>query len=371
MRALMTRGLVVLLIVGCGQAAGPSASDAGVRAVNPSPSGSADVRPSGQPVSSAATDANVPVPPGRIVFDRYDTALGAEGDYLGSWTVASDGSDERPVAVPLQTAILNPVWAHDGRRLALNIWTPPVGPGRPALARPDGSGFTKLQPRGVDGDLGCADWAPDGRSLLCWVTTGRSSDADGIYTLRLRDLRLVQLVRSPYHDTKGTAGECGGGDGRAIYSPDATRIAFIRQKCGNGANPSSDESAAIEIMSAAGRDLRELVPQGGVRSHTGSQLSWSPDGRQIAYGSQDGHLFIVDVASGRAAAIPLPESVGTSFASGPSWSPDGTRLVFSLFMEADASTDLYTISPDGGDLERITSADGSEQFAQWGRAPAP
>jgi WD40 repeat protein len=371
---LAITGLAVLLVAGCAQSPQPSASGAALPVAGPSAAASApgsSIIASGTP---SPTVSNAPVPTGRIVFDRYNTAFGAEGDYLGSSIIAPDGTGEQTLPIPVQTASLNPVWAHDGSRLALNIWTPPLGPGRPALANADGSGFSPLQPNGVDGDLGCEDWSPDARSLLCWVSTphpatgSRLADTDGIYTLRLRDLTVVQLTHSPYHDTTGSAGECGGGDGRAIFSPRGALIAFIRQRCGGGANPASDESAGMEIMSADGSDLRELVPQGQVRSHAGSQLSWSPDGNEIVFGSQDGHLFVVDVRSAQVSPIPLPASIGTSFASGPSWSPDGSRLVFSLYINADGSTDLYTVSPDGSDFERITSADGAEQFAQWGPA---
>jgi WD40 repeat protein len=368
-------GLAILLVAGC-QSRQPSASGVTLPIFTPRPTQTA----AGSSIVGAGPPSSGPkgpVPPGRIVFDRYNSALGAEGEYLGSSIIAPDGAGEQAVPTPVQTAILNPVWAPDGTRLALNIWTPPLGPGRPALSNPDGSGFTRLEPKGVDGDLGCDDWSPDARSLVCGVSTlhpevgSRLADADGIYTLRLRDLKVVQLTHSPYHDTLGSGGECGGGDGRAIFSPNGTLIAFIRQRCGGGDHPASDESAGIEVMRADGTDLRELVPQGQVRSHAGSQLSWSPDGNAIAFGSQDGRLFVVDVTSARVSPIPLPASLGTSFASGPSWSPDGSRVAFSLFIDADSSTDLYTMSPDGSDLERITTADGSEQLAQWGPPATP
>jgi Tol biopolymer transport system component len=229
----------------------------------------------------------------------------------------------------------------------------------------DGSEFTVLRDVRIDGDFGCSDWSPDGRALLC-SASGNDPDLDGIYTLRVDDLRLGRLTESPFHYTEGTAGACGGGDGRARYSPDASRIAFIRQRCGTGANPSATESGAIEIMAADGAGLRELVEQGRVMSHPGSHISWAPDGSTIAFGSQEGGLFLVDVESGRLTTIPMPDEIGTHHASGPDWSPDGTRIVFSMFVQAEGSTDLYTVSPDGTDLARITREAGAEQWARWG-----
>ena len=81
---------------------------------------------------------------------------------------------------------------------------------------------------------------------------GIDPDVDGIYTMRIDDLHLERLTTSPFHFTEGSAGMCGGGENRGVYSPDGTQIAYVRQKCGLGPNPSADESAAIELM-AAGR----------------------------------------------------------------------------------------------------------------------
>ena len=41
--------------------------------------------------------------------------------------------------------------------------------------------------------------------------------------------------------------------------------------------------------------------------------------------------------------------------TGRDWSPDGSRLVFSMFTEGQGDTELYTIAPDGSDLRQITT----------------
>jgi Tol biopolymer transport system component len=353
MRRPIMAGLAGLLLLGCGQAA-PGTEQ---------PLASADPIPSERVTSPSPTE--VAVPPGSIVFDRYDAVFGAEGPYLGTFLISPDGTDARSFSIPASSFGMAPAWSPDGEQLVVNMWTEGDSGGHAGVARVDGSDFKKLEPDRVDGDFGCSDWHPDGGTVVC-AMSGEDPDVDGIYTLRIDDAQVERLTTSPFHYTEGAAGGCGGGDGRAIYSPDGSRIAFIRQKCGMGANPSADESAAIEIMNADGSDLRELVQDGLVMSHPGSHISWSPDGELIAFGSQDGSLYTVDVESGDLDAVKVPREVGRHFACGPEWSPDGTRLVFSMFVDAEGTTDLYTMSPDGNDLVRITTEPGAEHWARWG-----
>ena len=371
MRTLRVLCLAAALVAACGQASpsseAPSATDqppvttGSPIAVNPSSgAGSPELSPIGSPPA---------VPPGSIVFDRFDAAFGAEGPYLGSAIILGDGTGEKPLAAAVDTGGLSAAWSPDGDRFVVN-WTPSGLP-RPGILTTDGSEFTPLDPAVPDSAMGCSDWSRDGEALLCERGSDTNQDADGIYTLRVDDSALERLTESPYHYTEGSAGGCGGGDGRARFSPDGTQIAFIRQRCGTGSNPAADETAAIELMAPDGTGLRELVEQGRVKSHPGSQISWSPDGTRIAFGSQEGELFLVDVESGRVSPIPIPAEIGSHHADGPDWSPDGTRLVFSMFVESKGDTDLYTISPDGSDLLPMTSEGGAEHYARWGLPDAP
>lgn len=361
--------------VGLALAAGLAGCEVSSSATRP-PEASTVSQPSASPLSSLASrvtaspSAAVVVPAGRLVFDRFSG--GPEGPWLGTFVAGSDGAN--PVEIKLPTAAdggLAAVWSPDGKRLLVTIWAPPSGPARAGIINADGTGLNILEPKGLDGDdLGCSAWAPDGKTILC---TRGSADAkrEGIYRMRTDGTGLTRLTASPFHHVVGTTGECGGGDSRAIFSPDGRQFGFIRQRCGTEANPSSGETGAILVgnIDGTGR-LREVVAQGGVRTHPGSQLSWSPDGGAIAFGTQDFRLRTVHPDGSGVADINIAfGTTGVTGVFGPVWSPDGTRIVFSTFSGGNP-TDLYIVAPDGTQLVKVLGTRGGS-FVDWGKSANP
>ncbi|MBI2923955.1 MAG: PD40 domain-containing protein [Planctomycetes bacterium] len=72
--------------------------------------------------------------------------------------------------------------------------------------------------------------------------------------------------------------------------------------------------------------------------------SWSPDGTQIVFEISDrgtSRLWIVVVA--------LPERTYVAEGSDPAWAPDGARIAYVL------GSDLWTVRPDGTDPKQLTS----------------
>ncbi|MGZ8566597.1 MAG: hypothetical protein ACXWXS_06060, partial [Actinomycetota bacterium] len=95
-------------------------------------------------------------------------------------------------------------------------------------------------------------------------------------------------------------------------------------------------------------------------------LSWSPDGPQIAYSGrvvEDGvarrTILIVDAdGSGEPTALDGHwESV--------SWSPDGERLLISGFPGIESPFHLYTVRPDGSGLVRLSDEVPGPHRALW------
>jgi hypothetical protein len=131
----------------------------------------------------------------------------------------------------------------DGSELVIGVWREPNGPGRAAVHRPTRirlPGARTRQARRLDG----MQRAVAGRIEAPVLRGSSHYSLDGIYSIGVDGTGLIRLTRSPFHDTLGSAGECGGGDSEADYSPDGTRFVFMRKRCGTGPDPSSDEASA-------------------------------------------------------------------------------------------------------------------------------
>jgi Tol biopolymer transport system component len=133
------------------------------------------------------------------------------------------------------------------------------------------------------------------------------------------------------------------------WSPDGSQIAF-------GSDAEGNES--IHVMNADGT-LEHRVSPDGVSND--SEPAWSPDGSQIAFASTrpangDWHVWVMN-ADGSA----LRQVTG-EFSTAPAWSPDGTRLAF-----ARADGAIGVVNTDGSGLHQLTSppAGYTDERASW------
>ena len=119
----------------------------------------------------------------------------------------------------------------------------------------------------------------------------------------------------------------------------------------------SEADIRLFIANADGSDLHQLTS--GPRD---SSPQWSPDGQRIVFVRSTNFfsaLFMVDVATGA-------EQQLTDFTNDiePDWSPDGRRIVFTT--SRDGFQELYTMAPDGSDLQRLTHNENLNDLrAQW------
>ena len=313
----------------------------------------------------------------RLVFGRR-----TEGRPRDVFSIRADGSHLRNLSRTKWAFESDPTASPDGRYIAYA--SDAISVGRTLwLARSDGSRRRKVA-RGAER----AAWSPDSRRIAFarWEH-GPGSDT-GVYVATIGGRRhRIASGSSP------------------SWAPDGESLAFVHGDA-KGRYPSS----SIEVA----------APDGGVRlvaflpHRRAYDLSWSPDGTRIAFVAD--HSFeasivswvaVVDVATGRVHYLTRGRYEDTSVDwsprgdwivferlhpnvdardvvylvrpdgthvhrlrnsrsdSGPSWSPDGRRLVFTR--RVHGQYELYTARPDGSDLRRLTRNLADESEPAWAR----
>jgi Tol biopolymer transport system component len=265
-------------------------------------------------------------------------------------TMSPDGTDVTRVDVPGELEDFNKsTWSHDGTRLLhSNAFVfdddGEIVAFRPAISAPDGSGYRLLRMRHRSSDMYCSAWSPDDMRILC-------KHDGGIISFRVSDGRGARrLTTNPY----------GGQDVPIGYSPDGSRLAWVREGPGS---TDENERAAIIVADADGTHARRLNRWGLLNAHELAAANWSPDGSSFVAATRKGQLVTVDAVAG--GATPLPVDLGPDgFAVMPDFSPDGQHLVFGLFR--GHPSDLWVVGIDGSGLRLITpTPDRSELSPDW------
>jgi Tol biopolymer transport system component len=198
----------------------------------------------------------------------------------------------------------------------------------------------------------CATWASVSR-LLC----GFGGDTPGVYTVRASDGGDVRrLWTSPAGQT----------DVPFDLSPDGTRFVFIRFRPGPASSGQPDRTAqvALYVANIDGTGIRQIVPFGITQGHEFASAHWSPDGKSIISATHEGRLFVTPVDRPAISSIKLAIGTTRYFAFEPDWSPDGSQIVFAMFV--GGHEDLYTANRDGSRVRQITATPDFENGPDWG-----
>jgi Tol biopolymer transport system component len=201
-------------------------------------------------------------------------------------------------------------WSPDGSQLLAE-----VGAGRYALVNADGTRVRLFSAQNPT-------WSPDGRYLASYVSLSDSQQVSGEYTLALLDAQTLQariLTGLPGLNAEALA-----------WSPDGR---FLAVTAPWGVGNQLQTSDAVLLVRPDGTGLKVVAQWEGSQVQ---QIAWSPSSQQLAVVLQsfnfsqqgnaplfDGSLLQVVNADGSQA-----RQVGLSDGGQPSWSPDGTYLIY-------------------------------------------
>ena len=152
--------------------------------------------------------------------------------------------------------------------------------------------------------------------------------------------RLLALI------APGTGAEMSG----VAWSPDGRRIAYYQMQ---------DESWELHVVNADGSGERVLGS-----AETWCSLAWSPDGTRLAVRrSRDGHDEFSVVNADGSGALTLKRVTAQApnwcTGSGPAWSPDGRKLVFTadgkfLPSGVERGSEVLVVNADGSGRRKLT-----------------
>ncbi len=281
-----------------------------------------------KPIETKTPTATTISKPGTLVFSS------CKGSMCAIYSINNDGSGLTKLTGDM-VDIVNPQWSPDGTKILFE--------GNPNIyiMNADGSDLINLT-RKAEGRH--PDWSPDGKQI---VFNSLRSGNNEIYTINVDGTGIKRLTNTPlddlepqwspngfwiaYYTTKNLS--TGGwyyeicvinSDGTELkeitegvtlrWSPDGSQIAFL--------GPYSN----IFMIEPDGTGLKNLSNSNGYDF----DFSWSPDSKLIAFATNrdnNAEIYLLCVDCEDSPQINITKSAGRNDHK-PSWSPDGTQIAF-------------------------------------------
>ena len=248
----------------------------------------------------------------------------------------------------------SPSWSPDGKTILFR--SDPDGKRCICSMNADGSNQTKLPLYLASDDA----WtlSPDGKKIAF------SHVEEGARDIRVIDLKTGEETNLTHHPSR---------DKGPIWSPDSKEIAFTSERDGH------DE---VYVVDADGNNLRKVTTYSGTVPTPEQRgqidwgymgLAWSPDGEKLLawlwdYDTTRWELCAIDKDGGNEVNLTRELPDGGMYPIG-SWSPDGRRIVFSIWIphlpESGGVSEIWIVDADGSNLTRLTYNQAWDNYPAW------
>lgn len=204
----------------------------------------------------------------------------------------------------------------------------------------DGTGEPECKTTGAGGKFS-PRYSPDG----CWIAFALDSNGSESYHIFLVDLihysqrDLTPAISFPLHP-------------HFNWSPEGSEITYLSIE---------PEGYGVYVLSIKERSSRQIC----VFDQPLRDVTWSPDGSYLAIEEEtvgsDSSIILVSVETGEKNSISLDGVVIN--AKNPSWSPDGSELVFSS--DHSGFHDIGLFDTHSGEIKWLTAGEAEKTHPAW------
>jgi Tol biopolymer transport system component len=295
---------------------------------NPSVGGGSSAPPTLSPnPSPSPTLAPITGLPGRFAFSSNRSGNGE------IYVMNPDRTDLRQLTNdPAEDKL--PSWSPDSSKILFT--SSRTGDEEIWVMNADGSGQTQLTTN-VNG--GWARWSPDGSQV---VVAARAPSPDSLYLIPIDGGEPRILINPRDHGLQLAVDP--------FWAP-GDRIGFTGL---------AGEFSDLYTVAADGTDVRQLTT---TAAEDGS-ASWSPDGRWVAFQSDEGGGCIYRLGADGSGLIRLTEGCTQGFMT--TWSPDGTKIGWAG--GSHGPDDIHVMTANGSDEVVLTTTRDIRDLS-WGIAP--